>query len=97
MFIKLSIGLFLLRVSVKRVYNYIIWSSLVVVALWSLGIFLWDIFQCWPVENQWDYRITNGKCASASDIIAAAYAISVMTIVSDWLYVGCYCPEFDAP
>jgi hypothetical protein len=87
MFVKLSIGVFLLRLSVKKVYNYIIWVSLVVVALYTLGVFFWDIFQCMPVAKQWDYRIEHGHCATAQDIINAAYAISVLTVVSDWLYV----------
>lgn len=87
MFIKLSIGIFLLRVSARKVYNYIICISLAIIAVWSLAIFFYDIFQCSPVQKQWDFRIKGGKCASPDDIIAAAYAISVMTIASDWLYV----------
>ncbi|KAH6611074.1 hypothetical protein Trco_001094 [Trichoderma cornu-damae] len=86
MFIKLSIGIFLLRVSARKVYNWIICVSLVIIAVWSLVIFFYDIFQCIPVQKQWDFRIQGGKCASPGEIIAAAYAISVMTIASDWLY-----------
>ncbi|KAM0260738.1 hypothetical protein ACHAQJ_002654 [Trichoderma viride] len=86
MFIKMSIGIFLLRVSARRVYNWIICISLVMIVIWSLVIFFYDIFQCSPVQKQWDFRIQGGKCASTSDLVAAAYAISVMTIASDWLY-----------
>ncbi|KAM0558515.1 hypothetical protein ACHAPJ_004710 [Fusarium lateritium] len=86
MFIKLSIGVFLLRLSVKRVYTYIIWISLAIISIWSLVLFFWNLFQCNPVEMQWDFRITDGTCVSADQIVAAAYAISVMTVVSDWLY-----------
>ncbi|KAH0522247.1 hypothetical protein TsFJ059_006128 [Trichoderma semiorbis] len=86
MFIKLSIGIFLLRLSARKVYNWIICVSLVIIGIWSLVIFFYDIFQCTPVQKQWDFRIQGGKCASPNDIIAAAYAISVMTIASDWLY-----------
>nr|RBQ89870.1 hypothetical protein FVER53263_08029 [Fusarium verticillioides] len=35
---------------------------------------------------QWDFRIKDGTCVSADQIVSAAYAISVMTVVSDWLY-----------
>lgn len=87
MFIKLSIGVFLLRLSVQKVYTWILWISLVVITIWSTVIFFWDIFQCNPVKKQWDYRITTGTCVTADQIVAAAYSISVMTIVSDWLYV----------
>ncbi|KAM6522512.1 hypothetical protein FALCPG4_012163 [Fusarium falciforme] len=86
MFIKLSIGVFLLRLSVKPVYTWIIWISLAVITIWSTVIFVWNMFQCSPVEKQWDFRITGGHCVSADQIVSAAYAISAMTIVSDWLY-----------
>ncbi|KAF1730847.1 hypothetical protein CRV24_008917 [Beauveria bassiana] len=86
MFVKLSIGVFLLRLSARKVYTIIIKISLVVVTLYTLGVFFWDVFQCMPVAKQWDYRITEGHCASGQDIINAAYAISVLTVVSDWLY-----------
>jgi hypothetical protein len=88
MFIKLSIGIFLLRLAVKRVYRRIIWGSIVVVGVWSIVVFFWDLFQCSPVQAQWDYTIPNFKCVSADQIVAAAYALSVMTFLSDWFYVS---------
>ena len=88
MFIKLSIGIFLLRLAVQKVYKYILWGSLVVVTIWSVVIFFWDIFQCNPVAAQWDYTIPKFTCVSAAQIVSAAYSISVMTILSDWLYVS---------
>lgn len=88
MFIKLSIGIFLLRLAVQKVYKYILWGSLFVVTVWSTVIFFWDIFQCNPVAAQWDYTIPNSKCVTADQIVSAAYAISVMTILTDWLYVS---------
>lgn len=94
MFVKLSVGVFLLRLSAKKVYSMILKSSLIVVALYTMGVFFWDVFQCMPVAKQWDYRITNGHCASGQDIINAAYAISVLTVVSDWFYVS-DTPSFD--
>ncbi|KAK2047724.1 integral membrane family protein [Colletotrichum somersetense] len=86
LFIKLSIGFFLLRLSTSRVYNWIIHVSLAIVTIWSVVIFFWNTFQCSPVEAQWDYTIPNAECVSADAVVAAAYSISVMTIISDWLY-----------
>lgn len=87
LFIKLSIGVFLLRLSNSKAYNWTIYISLSIVTVWSLVIFFWNIFQCSPVQAQWDYTIPNSRCVSADAIVAAAYSISVMTILSDWLYV----------
>ncbi|KAK6219649.1 integral membrane family protein [Colletotrichum tabaci] len=86
LFIKLSIGFFLLRLSNSKLYNWIIYVSLAVVAVWSVAIFFWNIFQCSPIEAQWDYAIPDSKCVSPDAVVAAAYSISVMTILSDWLY-----------
>ncbi|KAK1846569.1 integral membrane family protein [Colletotrichum chrysophilum] len=86
LFIKLSIGFFLLRLSTSMVYNWIIYVSLAIITVWSTVIFFWNIFQCSPVEAQWDYTILNSQCVSPNAVVAAAYSISVMTILSDWLY-----------
>lgn len=89
MFVKLSIGVFLLRLATKRVYIWTIRIALVIVTLWSLGIFIWDIFfQCTPVQRQWDFRITSGHCAGSGEIRAAIYALSAMTVLSDWFFVS---------
>ncbi|KAK8038124.1 hypothetical protein PG994_014891 [Apiospora phragmitis] len=90
MFIKLSIGIFLLRLATQKRYRYLIWGSIVVITLWSLALFFWNVFQCNPVEAQWDYTILErdptAHCASGDEIVNAAYALSVMSILSDWLY-----------
>ncbi|KAI6782908.1 uncharacterized protein J7T54_002067 [Emericellopsis cladophorae] len=86
MFIKLSIGIFLLRIASQAVYVWILRISLVIISVWSTVIFFWNIFQCDPVPKQWDYRIETGKCVPPEALVMAAYALSAMTIVSDWLY-----------
>lgn len=88
--IKLSIAIFLLRIAVQRRYRWTIYISMGVVTAWSLALFFWDVFQCTPVQAQWDYTILtsdpNAECASADAVVMAAYALSVMNILSDWLY-----------
>lgn len=86
MFIKLSIGVFLLRLSSQRRYTWIIWISMGIVAAMSIALFLWDMFQCDPVAAQWDTSLPGFTCVSAEQVIQAAYALSVLSIVSDWLY-----------
>ena len=86
MFIKLSIGFFLLRLAVQKRYLYTIYGTMFVVLIWSLALWFWDIFQCSPVPAQWDYTIPNLRCVSAQEVVNAAYSLSVMTIVTDWLF-----------
>lgn len=86
MFIKLSYAIFLLRLAIERRYRWTLWASMVVVAIWSTALFFWDLFQCSPVQAQWDYTIAGEHCVGSEQVVAAAYALSVMTIVTDWLY-----------
>ncbi|KAL2753900.1 hypothetical protein ACRALDRAFT_2043034 [Sodiomyces alcalophilus JCM 7366] len=86
MFIKLSIGIFLLRLAPSKVYIWTIYISLAIVCIWSIVLFFWSIFQCSPIEAQWDYTLPDGRCVSPEEVVAAAYSLSVMTILSDWLY-----------
>ncbi|PHH69906.1 hypothetical protein CDD80_6376 [Ophiocordyceps camponoti-rufipedis] len=87
MFVKLSIGFFLLRLSnLWAIYKWILWISLGIVVGWSVGLFFWDIFQCIPVQKQWDFRIETGHCASPEAIVDSVIALTVLTVSSDWLY-----------
>lgn len=86
MFIKLSIGVFLLRFATQKRYKWIIWVSMGIVASMSTALFLWDIFQCKPVAAQWDYTLPNYTCVTPSQVVQVAYVLSVLNIVSDWLY-----------
>jgi hypothetical protein len=83
-FVKISIGLLMLRIVVARRYTYIIIGSMVLVALWSLAEWFFVIFQCRPVRFQWDATIEGGICTG--NFISAALAFSAMSIVSDWFY-----------
>ncbi|OTA94621.1 hypothetical protein M434DRAFT_70998, partial [Hypoxylon sp. CO27-5] len=88
--IKLSIGIFLLRLASQKRYKYTLYASIVIVSIWSVVLFFWNIFQCNPVAAQWDYTILRNDptshCVSADEIVDAAYSLSVMSILSDWLY-----------
>jgi len=86
MFIKLSIAIFLLRIATKKRYTWTLKISMVIVTIWSLAIFLFEIFQCNPLQAQWDFTIQNSKCVSGDSFVAAAYSISVLTVITDWMY-----------
>ncbi|KAG5929928.1 hypothetical protein E4U60_007241 [Claviceps pazoutovae] len=86
MFIKLSIGVFLLRIAAQKPYIWAIRIVLVIITLWSIGLFIWNLLQCTPIEKQWDFRITDGQCADAGEVLTAAYCLSAMTIVTDWFF-----------
>ncbi|KAI1814690.1 hypothetical protein GGS20DRAFT_398939 [Poronia punctata] len=88
--IKLSIGMFLLRLAVQKRYKYVLHLSIFVVGVWSLALFFWNVFQCNPVSAQWDYTVLErdptSHCVTADEIVSAAYSLSALTILSDWFY-----------
>lgn len=86
MFIKLSVGVFLLRLACQTRYKVVIYISMAVVAIWSTALFFWDVFQCQPVAAQWDYTTPEYTCVTAEQVVNAAYALSVLNIITDWLY-----------
>lgn len=85
-FIKASIAVFLLRIAVRRRYKWILKISLAIIIIWTIAIFLFNIFQCTPVAFQWDFTIEGGKCVDGAQLVNAAYAFSVLAVLSDWLY-----------
>lgn len=85
-FLKVSIAFVLLRIAVARRYIYIIKISIAVVVIWNTATFFYNVFQCTPVQGQWDLRLKDAKCVSGDSYVSAAYAFSVLAVVSDWLY-----------
>jgi hypothetical protein len=83
---KLSIAVFLLRIAVQRRYQLILKISMAIVAAWMAGVFLFEVFECKPVEFQWDYTIEGGACVFGDSLVSAGYAFSVLSVLSDWLY-----------
>ncbi|RDW59065.1 hypothetical protein BP5796_11989 [Coleophoma crateriformis] len=84
-FLKVSIAIFLLRIAVSSRYIWILRVSIGIVVTWTTAIFLYNVFQCTPVQGQWDITI-GAKCVSGSSYVSAAYAFSILAVLSDWLY-----------
>lgn len=87
MLVKLSVGFLLLRIipNGNRRYRWVLYGSMVFVAIWSIitaGIIL---FQCSPVPEAWN-RTGNGKCLAPISITNTGYAFSAMDILFDWLF-----------
>ena len=85
LFIKLSIGIFLVRLTTSKAYRWTIYISLGIVVIWTIALSFWNLFQCNPVAAQWDYTIEGHTCVKPHQVVEAAYALSVMIVLSDWL------------
>jgi hypothetical protein len=93
MFLKFSIGLFLLRIAVTRTQKTIIWLVMIVTATISLYFFFLFVFQCWPVSFFWEqYTGLQGSCINPDIITVSTYVYSAVSCCTDWTL--CILPGF---
>lgn len=85
---KISIGYFLLRITVRRLDIWIIYSVMVVTVLTGLVFFFVTLFQCTPVSFFWTKVLddTGGHCVPIDVIIALTYLYSVCSVICDFTF-----------
>ncbi|KAF2226016.1 hypothetical protein BDZ85DRAFT_192603 [Elsinoe ampelina] len=82
--LKVSVGLFLSRIAVKRIQMWIIRFFMAGSILFGLLWMLITINQCRPVSFWWDLSPTStGTCINATVFTIFAYAISVLNASAD--------------
>ncbi|KAH0346183.1 integral membrane protein, partial [Aureobasidium melanogenum] len=85
--LKISIGLFLLRIAVDRTHIWIIRWIMIFNVLFGVPYCLLVTFQCKPVSFWWDLDPNHhGKCISPKVIVINTYIISVLNSVADWTF-----------
>jgi hypothetical protein len=82
---KISIGLFLLRVTVSTIHKWIIYSAMGITVLTGTVFFFVTTFQCTPIALYWNKEIA-GTCVPAQVIIALTFLYSACAIVSDFTF-----------
>ena len=83
---KMSIGVFLLRVTVKRLHKWIIQAAMIVTVVTCLTFFFVSTFQCHPVSYFWDKHTQTGKCIPNDVIVILSYVFSVASVVTDFTF-----------
>ncbi|OCK74789.1 hypothetical protein K432DRAFT_363110 [Lepidopterella palustris CBS 459.81] len=85
--IKISVSIFLLRITVRKLYSWIIYSNLAVVLAFNSVVFFISIFQCQPVQYYWTkFEATQGakgKCLSPTFVEVAGYVSAGISFGSD--------------
>ncbi|KAI4740173.1 hypothetical protein E4T50_09394 [Aureobasidium sp. EXF-12298] len=85
--LKISIGLFLLRIAVDRTHIWIIRTIMICNVIFAVPYCLLITFQCKPVHFWWDLNPDHhGKCISPKVIVINTYIISVLNSVADWTF-----------
>lgn len=87
MMMKISAGLFLLRLAATNVYRNICIGFVVVMTLYSIASVFTVIFQCIPVNSIWDPTVHGAKCLSPHVRVALSKSYSIICAISDFFLV----------
>ncbi|KAF2649234.1 hypothetical protein K491DRAFT_721863 [Lophiostoma macrostomum CBS 122681] len=82
---KISIGLFLLRITVRQMHIRLIHTAMGLTVLTGGVFFFVTIFQCTPVSYFWDAS-KNGTCVDVNIIIGLTYLYSVVSAACDFTF-----------
>lgn len=82
---KISIGLFLLRVTVQRIHQWIIYTVMGLTVLTGLVFFFVTLLQCTPIDFFWNKK-QDGFCVNIDIIIALTFLYSVVSVACDFTF-----------
>lgn len=89
LFVKISLGLFFLRIIVKRWQRRVIYAVMILFSVFSFCYFWYAIFQCGvPRGNNFWMRKITGRCLSDSSGLALGYVHGVLTTLTDVIFVA---------
>ncbi|PVH93122.1 hypothetical protein DM02DRAFT_249370 [Periconia macrospinosa] len=85
--LKIAVGLFLLRIAVKRLHIWIIWTIMVIAGLVGTTYTMVVIFQCRPISYWWTLDPTaHGSCIPATLIMNFTFSVSALNSFADWTF-----------
>lgn len=82
---KLSIGVFLLRITIQRVHHYILYLAMLCSVVSGLVFFFVTLLQCQPITYFWN-KDQDGTCINPSIIAALTYLYSAISMVCDFTF-----------
>lgn len=84
-FLKLSLGVFFLRICIKKWQKYLIYSIMAFNTFINIFHILFITFMCGHPGN-FLLNAVEGKCVSNDTILAVAYEQGVVTTSTDWIF-----------
>ncbi|KAL7941093.1 hypothetical protein V8C42DRAFT_335763 [Trichoderma barbatum] len=82
---KISIGYFLLRITVERIHTWIIWGVMLLTVVTGIVFFFITMLQCAPISYFWN-KNQHGSCINIDIIIAITYLYSAFSVVCDFTF-----------
>ncbi|KAK2007261.1 hypothetical protein LZ32DRAFT_632413 [Colletotrichum eremochloae] len=85
--LKISVGYFLLRVSVRRAHIWTLRLLMLVTVLFGATYFFMFLLQCGPISTFWEQspRVAD-KCFNNNVILAMTYTASIINCLADWAF-----------
>ncbi|KAJ4266240.1 hypothetical protein NW762_004221 [Fusarium torreyae] len=80
---KISIGYFLLRITVRKLDVWIIYGVMAITVCTGVVFFFVTLFQCSPISFFWN-QDQPGQCVNVEVIIALTYLYSACSVISDF-------------
>ncbi|KAI4731362.1 hypothetical protein E4T49_01066 [Aureobasidium sp. EXF-10728] len=85
--LKISIGLFFLRIANNKWHILIIKAIMYASAVLGVTYFSIVLFQCHPISFWWDLNPNHhGHCLSASVMADTSYVVSALNSCADWVF-----------
>jgi hypothetical protein len=84
--LKLSVGVFLLRIATKRTHIWIIRAIMVSTSLFGGAYFFLAIFQCKPVSAWWRHTPGYGTCMGPAIVLGTSYTSATLNSIADWTF-----------
>ncbi|KAL7916825.1 hypothetical protein GGI35DRAFT_49796 [Trichoderma velutinum] len=82
---KISIGYFLLRITVERIHTWIIGTVMLLTVVTGIIFFFVTMLQCTPVSYFWD-KNQHGSCMNIDIIIILTYIYSTFSVICDFTF-----------
>lgn len=86
LFLKVSIGLFLLRIAINRVHIWVIRVVIVATVVFSLAYWFVALFQCYPISVWWHLTGHEGHCINSHIFVAITFTASSLNSTADWVF-----------
>jgi hypothetical protein len=89
MLLKISLGIFFLRLTISRLQHFIIYTAVTISLIFSIVTFLFAVFQCGYYHNVGELILKKlaDKCASNSTALGITYTHAVIAILTDWTFI----------
>ncbi|KAF2757765.1 hypothetical protein EJ05DRAFT_511533 [Pseudovirgaria hyperparasitica] len=85
-FLKISIGIFLLRIAASKIHVWIVRLVMASTSLFGAMYVFLIIFQCKPISQFWNVNPGGPGCLNTNVIIACTYTAGALNATADWTF-----------